>query len=452
MDQTEMEVIQERINELIQQRKWKSLREVVADIPAPDLADLLVQVKEPDKVLLFTSLPRDLASDVFSYLETSEKDEMLTELTDEETRRLLADLPPDERTSLLENLPGVATQRVLNLLSPKDLEQTRVLLGYPEESVGRLMRPDYVAVRPDWTIARALEHIRARGKDIETISIIYVADASWHLLDALELQRFILADPNDTVESIMDRNYIGLNALDDQEEAVRTMDRYDLYALPVMDDENVLLGIVTVDDILDIAREEATEDFHKFAAVAPLKESYRETGRLRLYRKRIGWLIILVGVNLISSGIIHFYEETLQALFTLAFFIPLLIGTGGNTGAQSATLMVRALATDDLTISDWFQTLIKEVGVGGLLGFTMAAATFPLGFWRGDLPVAIIVSATMASIVIIANLVGMLLPFLMTRFRLDPAVASSPLITTVMDALGLLIYFSIATYVLVTLF
>jgi magnesium transporter len=272
------------------------------------------------------------------------------------------------------------------------------------------------------------------------------------LLDALELQRFILADPNDTVESIMDQSYIGVNALDDQEEAVRTMDRYDLYALPVMDDENVLLGIVTVDDILDVAREEATEDFHKFAAVAPLKESYRETGKLRLYRKRIGWLIILVGVNLISSGIIHYYEETLQALFTLAFFIPLLIGTGGNTGAQSATLMVRALATDDLTISDWFRTLFKEAGVGVLLGFTMAAATFPLGFWRGELPVAIIVSATMASIVMIANLVGMLLPFLMTRLGLDPAVASSPLITTVMDAVGLLIYFSIATYVLITFF
>jgi magnesium transporter len=452
MDQAEMELIQERINQLIQQRKWKSLREVVADVPPPDLADLLVQVKEPDQILLFTSLPRDLASDVFSYLETSEKDEILTGLTDEETRRLLADLPPDERTSLLENLPGVATQRVLNLLSPKDLEQTRVLLGYPEESVGRLMRPDYVAVRPDWTIARALEHIRARGKDIETISIIYVADASWHLLDALELQHFILADPNDTVESIMDQSYIGLNALEDQEEAVRTMDRYDLYAAPVMDDDNILLGIVTVDDILDVAREEATEDFHKFAAVAPLKDSYRETNQLRLYRKRVGWLIVLVGVNLISSGIIHYYQETLQALFTLAFFIPLLIGTGGNTGAQSATLMVRALATDDLTIGDWFRTLLKEIGVGALLGFTMAVATFPLGFWRGDLPVAIIVSATMASIVIIANLVGMILPFLMTRLGLDPAVASSPLITTVMDALGLLIYFTIATYVLTTFF
>ena len=449
MEQVELESIQERIDELIQQRKWKSLREVVADVPAPDLADLLVQVKEPDRVLLFTSLPRDLASDVFSYLETSEKDEMLTELTDEETRRLLADLPADERTSLLENLPGVATQRVLNLLSPKDLAETRILLGYPEESVGRLMRPDYVAVRPDWSIARALEHIRARGKDIETISIIYVADASWHLLDALELQRFILADPDDKVETIMDQSYLGLNALEDQEEAVRIMDRYDLYALPVVDGDNILLGIVTVDDVLDVAREEATEDFHKFAAVAPLKDSYRETSKLGLYRKRIGWLIVLVGVNLISSGIIHAYEETLQTLFTLAFFIPLLIGTGGNTGAQSATLMVRALATDDLSISDWFRTLFKEVAVGGLLGFTMAAATFPLGFWRGELPVAVIVSATMASIVIIANLVGMLLPFLMTRIGLDPAVASSPLITTVMDALGLLIYFSIATYVLV---
>jgi magnesium transporter len=452
MDLAEMELIQERINDLIQQRKWRSLREVVADIPAPDLADLLVQVKEPDRVLLFTSLPRDLASDVFSYLETSEKDEILTVLTDEETRRLLADLPPDERTSLLENLPGVATQRVLNLLSPTDLEQTRVLLGYPDESVGRLMRPDYVAVRPDWTIARALEHIRARGKDIETISIIYVADSSWHLLDALELQRFILADPNDTVESIMDQSYIGVNALDDQEEAVRTMDRYDLYALPVMDDENVLLGIVTVDDILDVAREEATEDFHKFAAVAPLKESYRETGKVKLYRKRIGWLVILVGVNLISSGIILYYEETLQTLFTLAFFLPLLIATGGNTGAQSATLMVRALATDDLSINDWLRTLFKESGVGILLGLTMAAAAFPLGYWRGDLPVAIIVSTTMASIVVIANLVGMLLPFLMTRLGLDPAVASSPLITTVMDAVGLLIYFSIATYVLITFY
>jgi magnesium transporter len=267
-------------------------------------------------------------------------------------------------------------------------------------------------------------------------------------LDALELQHFILADPDDTVESIMDHSYISLNAFDDQEEAVRIMDRYDLFAVPVLDEGNVLLGIVTIDDILDVAREEATEDFQKFAAVSPLKESYRETGKLRLYRKRIGWLVILVGVNLISSGIIAVYEDTLQALFALAFFIPLLIDTGGNTGAQSATLMVRALATDDLSIKDWLRTLGKELGVGLLLGLTMATASFPLGYWRGGLPVAVIVSATMITLVTIANLVGMLLPFILTRLKMDPTVASSPLITTVVDALGLFIYFIIATLVI----
>ena len=448
MERLELESIQERIDELIQQRNWRSLREMVAEIPAPDLADLLVMLTKTDQVILFTSLPRELASDVFYYLESSEQDELLAELTDEETRRLLADMAPDERTALLENLPGIATQRVLNLLSPVALEQTRMLLGYPEESVGRLMRPDYVAVRPNWSIDRALEHIRARGKDIETISIIYVVDASWHLLDALELQRFILVDPEDSVESIMDHSYLALNALEDQEEAVRTMDRYDLYTLPVVNDDNILLGIVTVDDVLDVAREEATEDFHKFAAMMPLRDSYRETGRLRLFRKRIGWLVVLVFINLISSAIIAAYEDTLQALFTLAFFIPLLIGTGGNTGAQSATLMVRALATDDLSISDWLRTLGKELGVGILLGITMAFATFPLGYWRGGMSVAIIVSTTMMSLVLVANLVGMLMPFILTRLRMDPAVASSPLITTVMDALGLLIYFGVATIVI----
>lgn len=442
------EMIADRILELLEQRRWRELRQAVVDIPAPDLADLMVNITRPDRVLLFTVLPRQLASDVFASLEAGEKDQLLKDLTDEETRRLLADLPPDERTALLEILPGQATQRVLNLLSPEDLEEARLLLGYPEESVGRLMRPDYVAVRPNWTIRQSLEHIRARGKDIETISIIYVSDASWHLLDALELQRFILADPDERVENIMDQTYVSLNALDDQEEAVRTMERYDLYAVPVVDSDNVLLGIVTVDDILDVAREEATEDFHKAAAVSPLKESYREATIFSLYRKRIGWLLALIVVNLVSSGVIAAFEETLAATITLAFFIPLLIDTGGNTGAQSATLMVRALATDDLGLDEWARTLAKELGEGLLLGITMGLAAYGLGLFRGGLEVAFVVGVTMLVLVLLANLVGIVLPFLLTRFGLDPAVASSPLITTVVDALGLFIYFSIAAAVL----
>jgi len=436
------------LKELITQRKWTELRQAVKDMPAPDVADLLLSLEESDRVLFFSSLPRRLASEVFAFLEPGDKDALLAGLTDEETRRLLADLRPDDRTSMLEDLPGQVTQRLLNLLSPEDLREVRLLLGFPEDSVGRLMTPDYVAVRPDWTIARAIQHIRHRGKDSETISIIYVTDAAWHLLDALELQRFVLANPDDTVESIMDYTFVSLSALDDREEAVRSMRRYDLYALPVVDDDGVLLGVVTVDDVLDVAEEEATEDFQKAAGVTPLGIRYGEAGVFSLYSKRIGWLLALVLVNLVSSGVIAAFEETLSAVIALAFFIPLLIDSGGNTGAQSAALMVRGLATGEVEMKQWLQTLGKEVGVGLALGVTMGLATWTLGMFRGGFEVAIVVGLTMIILVLFANLIGVGLPFVLTRLRLDPAVASSPLITTLVDAAGLLIYFSIATWIL----
>jgi magnesium transporter len=444
------EMTKSTIQELLEQRKWSTLREAIVDIPGPDLADMLLSLNQSERVLLFSLLPRQLSSEVFADLAPNDKDDLLKGLTDEETRQLLADLPPDDRTTLLAELPGQVTQRLLNLLSPEDLKEARLLLGFPEESVGRLMTPDYVAVRPHWTISRALDHIREKGKDSETISVIYVIDEDWHLLDALEIQLFILADPNDTVEKIMDYTFVSLSAYDDREEAVRIMDRYNLSALPVIDQDGVLLGIVTVDDVLDVAREEATEDFQKSAAVSPLRISYREASVWSLYRKRIGWLLALVFVNLISSGIIAAYEEVLAASIALAFFIPLLIDTGGNTGAQSASLMIRSLATEDIELSDWLRTLGKELVEGIFLGVTMGVAAWVLGYWRGGVEVAFIVGLTMLSLVIIANLVGVGLPFLLTRLRLDPAVASSPLITTVVDAVGLLIYFSIATWILPT--
>lgn len=444
------EMTESTIKELLEQRRWSILREAIVDIPAPDLADLLLSLNQSERVLLFSLLPRRLSSEVFAYLTPNDKDDLLKGLTDEETRQLLADLPPDDRTTLLAELPGQVTQRLLNLLSPEDLKEARLLLGFPEESVGRLMTPDYVAVRPHWTISRALDHIRTMGKGSETISVIYVIDEDWHLLDALEIQLFILANPNDTVDKIMDYTYVSLSAYDDREEAVRSMDRYDLSALPVIDRDGVLLGIVTVDDVLDVAREEATEDFQKSAAVSPLRISYKEASVWSLYQKRIGWLLALIFVNLISSGIIAAYEEVLAASIALAFFIPLLIDTGGNTGAQSASLMIRSLATEDVELSDWLRTLGKELLEGIFLGITMGVAAWMLGYWRVGVEVAFIVGLTMLSLVIVANLVGVGLPFLLTRLRLDPAVASSPLITTVVDAVGLLIYFSIATWVLPT--
>jgi magnesium transporter len=436
------------IRDLLEARSWTELRKHLADMPAPDVVDLLRVLEKPERGLLFRILPRDVGSEVFAELEAGEKDALLKDLTDEETRRLLANLDPDDRTELLEELPGRATQRLLNLLSPEDRAEARQLLGYPEGSVGRLMNPDYVAVRPGWSVGEALRHIRRAGRRREEIGTIYVTDASWRLIDALDLEDFILPDPEAPMESIMDRSFVSLSAFDDQEHAAKQMQRYDLFALPVVDSDGLLIGVVTVDDVLDVVQEEVTEDFQKVGAVSPLGGSYREAGILALYGKRIVWLSALVIVSLASSGVIAAYEETLAAAIALAFFIPLLIGTGGNTGAQAATLMVRALATGDVDRRQWLQSVLKEIGVGLSLGLTLGIGSSMLGLWRGGMEVGIIVGMTMTLIVLVANLIGVVLPIVLTKLNLDPAVASSPLITTLADATGLLIYFTIATWLL----
>jgi len=444
----EPELINSRIERLIKEQKWHELRQFLAEWPAPDIAELLLHLEKRERALIFRLLPRPLSSEVFSYLESKQKDELLRDMTDEETRQLLANLSPDDRTQFLEELPGQATQRLLNLLSSEDRKETLQLLGYPEESVGRLMTPNYVAVRPGWTVGEALEHIRNKGRDSETINQIYVVDPSWKLIDALELRRFILAKPDLTVEEIMDYKFVSISAFEDREKAVQMIQRYDLDALPVVDSESILLGIVTVDDVMDVAQEEATEDFHRVAAVAPLRMSYRESSIGALYRKRVLWLTALLGVNLVSSGVIAAFEETLATQIALVFFIPLLIDTAGNAGSQSATLMIRAIATGDIALDQWFWAIGRELAIGLLLGVTMGMASWALGLYRGGWEIGMVVSLAMISVVIFANMIGAMLPLLLTRFGLDPAVASSPLITSVADVAGLIIYFSIATRVL----
>jgi magnesium transporter len=324
--------------------------------------------------------------------------------------------------------------------------------GYPEESVGRLMTPDYLAVKPEWTIFRALEHIRTRGHESETADVIYVVDDGWRLIDDMPLRRLVMADPNKTVRDVMDDAFVSLRATDDREEAVRKMQRYNRVALPVIDAEGVLLGIVTVDDVMDVAEEEATEDFHRVGGVMPLGMSYWQAGLWILYRSRIVWLAALVIVNLVSSGIIAAYEEALEALVALAFFIPLIIDTGGNAGAQSATMMIRGISTGDIRLDQWARVFVKEAGIGLIIGTTLGAMGFLLGFWRGGpeigMQLGLIVLLTMIAMLVLTNLIGMILPFILTRLKLDPAVASGPLITSIADAVGLIVYFTIATAIL----
>ena len=371
------------IEALIEKQNWPDLRALVADWPVPEIADLLLRIAKSDRVLLFRFLHRHISTQVFSHLSTELQVSLVKELTDEETRQLLESLEPDDRTHLFEELPGRATQRMLNLLSPEDLVEARKLLGYPEESVGRLMTPDYIAVRAEWTIDHSLEHIRRIGKDFDSIAIVYVTDGHWKVVDAIELQQLVLATPSDLVSSIMDCSFVALSPYSDREKAVGLMGKYDLFALPVVDSEGVLLGLVTIDDVMDVAEEEATEDFQKSAAVEPLKMSYDEASILSLYRKRIPWLTLLIFVNLAASSVIAAYEETLSSAIALAFFIPLLIGSGGNVGAQAATLMVRALATGDVMAKQWFHTLLKELAVGGSLGVTMGVTAWVFGLFRG---------------------------------------------------------------------
>lgn len=444
------ELLGPEIEELIKDRNWIVLREALESWPAPELSDLLLSLPKSDRVLFYRSLPRDLAAEVFSHLEVNTQDEFLHDLSDEETRHLLATLTPDDRTHLLEELPGQVTQRMLNLLTPEDLREARWLLGYPEGSVGRLMTPDYVAVRQDWTIDQAIRHIRRAGKKSETVHRIYVVDKGWHLVDDVEISRLILAEPEATVSDIMDNSYVSISAFAESEEAVRMIRRYDQVALPVLDSAGLLVGIVTVDDLLDVAEEEATEDFHRVGSVEPIYTSLLETSLGTLYRRRIGWLLALVFFNLVSGAVIRHYEA--NNLFVnfqhLMVFLPLLIGSAGNAGSQSSTLMVRALATGDVTPADWLSLLFRELGVAAILGLTMALAVGISGGVVGGLRLSTVVALTMLLVVVIGSLIGMSLPFVLYRLKLDPATASAPLVTSIADIAGVTVYLSFAAWYL----
>lgn len=448
------ELLKPEIRELIQERKWTDLKELLVVWPAAEVAKLLIDLDKSDRVLLFRVLSRQLAAAVFSYLKPSQQDYLLKDLTTQETRQLLADLSPDDRTALFEELPARVTQRLFELLSPEDLKEARQLLGYPEDSVGRVMTPDYVAVHSEWKVSQAIEHIRKKGSDSETVDVIYVTDASGKLIDDIRLRTLILAEPTDTIEQIMDRSFVSISAFEDREQAVHMIKQYDLAALPVVDSQGVLLGIVTVDDLIDVAEEEVTEDFHRIAAVSVRKGEKRFLTNIReapigmLYRRRIGWLLVLVFMNIFSGGAIAIFEGTIAKTIALVFFLPLLIDSGGNAGAQAATLMVRSLTIGNVRLNDWFRLIGKELLVSGLLGATMGLGVSIIGFFRGGPQIALVVALAMLSVVIVGSTIGMSLPFIFTKLGRDPATASAPLITSFVDFVGILIYFTIAKLLL----
>jgi magnesium transporter len=436
------------IRGLIERRDWTALRDKMSLWRVPDIADLISELDKEYWVLLFRSLPRSIAASVFSEFDAQDQEDLLRELTDEEARHIISSLKPDDRTAILEELPGQMTQKLLNLLSPEDLREARQLLGYPEGSVGRLMTPDYVAVRPNWTVEEAMQHIRKKGRDMETINVVYVTDKAWHLIGVVSLRQLVLAKPSDLVSSTMTTPAVSLSAFADGEEAARTVDKYSLFILPVIDSDGVLVGIVTGDDILEMATKEATEDFHKGGAITPLKIGFGEAGIGLLYKSRIGWLMILALVDLISASLISRFEHAISQVLTLAFFMPMLLNSGGNAGAQSSTLIIRDLATGDAKHKDWLYLIVKEICIALALGLTIGLTVWGPSVFQGGPAVGRVVALSGVAIVTISSVTGVVVPMLMSKMGLDPASSSTPMITSVVDIFGVIIYFNLAVWYL----
>jgi len=438
----------QRIRELLANNDLQALRSELEGMRVQDIARSLMSLEPAQQLVLFRQIANELRSEVFSHLDLSYQHHLLHELERQELQWVLSGLVPDDLTALLEGLSSEKVRTLLRLLPMRALRNAMILLGYPEDSAGRLMTPQFVAVQPQWSISEALDHIRDQSERGETVNIVFVIDSSGVLLDSLPLKRFILGRPAEKVEKLMQGDVLSIEVNESREAAVRQMQHYDLEVLPVVDADKHLLGIVTVDDILDVMQEETTEDFHKMASVGNLNLSLREAKPSLLYQKRIGWLLTLVFVNIFSGLAIAHYEMAIEALVVLVFFLPLIIASGGNAGAQSSTLMVRALATGDVETRDWLRLWGRELSVSLALGVTMGVAVSLIGLWRGGLEVALVVALAMICVVVVGSMIGVLLPMLLERLKIDPATASTPLITSIADISGILIYFAIAVAIL----
>ena len=446
----EVMILVSEFQKLIDNREWKKLRQEIEKLDPAEIAELIEEFKKDGyDIILFRLLPRETARETFFRLEYDKQQELIEELADRKylLADLLNDLAPDDRTALFEELPGSVTQRLIQLLSPEERKISIQLLGYPEESIGRLMTPDYVAVKPEMTIEQALEHIRQFGKDSETLNVIYVVDKNWKLIDEIRLREILLAQADQAIKDLMDRRFVALNVLDHQEKAISVFHDYDRVALPVINTEGILLGIVTFDDIMDVEEEEATEDFHKFGSIQDPIFNPAKAKISLLYQKRIPWLVALVFMNIFSGAALAGFEKTIESMVSLVFFLPLLINSGGNAGSQSATLIIRSIATGEIVFKDWWRLFRKELVVALLLGVTMAAAVGLVANFRAP-EIMVVVALSMVFTVSVGSILGLSLPFIFTFFKLDPATASAPLITSLADISGIIIYFSLATWYL----
>ena len=456
-------ILEPEIRSMIEARNFTALREVFRDWPPADVAEVIVDMPEDEQVIIFRVLPHALAADVFEYLDFDAQQKLLHAMAHEQVVGILNEMSPDDRTALLEELPSAAARQLIRLLTPEERRVATALLGYPEGSVGRLMTPDFIAVKEDWTVQQVLDYVREHGRDSETLNFVYVVDDRGKLIDDVRMREFLLRPLTAKVSEIRDQTFGALNVTDSQQDALNVFRKYDRAALPVVDSNGVLVGIVTADDMLDVAEEEATEDIQKFGGMEALDEPYMRIPLWRMVRKRAGWLVILFLGEMLTATAMANYQEELAKALVLALFLPLIVSSGGNSGSQASTLMIRAMALGEVTLRDWWRVMGREVQAGlslgvilGVIGVVRVAAWAIIGeqyFHRQPYGphwslVAITVGIALVGVVLWGTLSGSMLPFLLRRVGADPATSSAPFVATLVDVTGLIIYFSIALVIM----
>ncbi|MFZ1219084.1 MAG: magnesium transporter [Chthoniobacterales bacterium] len=445
------------IRDLIGERNFAALRELFHEMPPADVADIILDLPEDEQVIIFRLLPNALAADVFEYLEGDAQQDLLKAMAHEQVAAILNEMSPDDRTALLEEMPSAAARQLIKVLTPDERRIAQALLGYPEDSVGRLMTPDFIAIHDNWTVKEVLDHIREFGRDSETLNIIYVVDDRGKLIDDLRMREFLLRPLEAKVAEFRDRTFVALTVNQSQEEALNAFRKYDRAALPVIDSNGVVVGIVTADDMLDVAEEEATEDIQKFGGMEAVDEPYMRTPLLMMVRKRAGWLVVLFLGEMLTASAMSYYEGEIAKAVVLALFLPLIISSGGNSGSQASMLIIRAMALGEITLRDWFHVMRKEIISGlmlgavlGIIGFARVAiwAQFSNIYGPHWPLVALTVGFSLVGVVLWGSLSGSMLPFILRRVGADPATSSAPFVATLVDVTGLIIYFSIALLIM----
>ncbi len=450
-------VLMPNVRQVIRDRDLNMLRSIIKDWRPADLADLIEELPPSQQAVALQGMSRPQAQAAFQYLRPAAQQRLLQALARDEASEILNALPHDDLTHMLQDLSEAPSSSVLELLDPQKRAVALSLLEYSEGSAGRLMTPDYLAIRPEWSVQQVFEFIRRNGRDRETINVLYVVDDQGRLLDDIRIREFLLAPPGVYVSDLMDRQFVALRDSDTKEEAIAVFKREDRTALPVVDHQGKMLGIVTADDVMDVIDEVATADIHRIGGLEALDEPYMESPFDRMIRKRAGWLVMLFLGEMLTATAMGFFEKEISRAVVLALFIPLIISSGGNSGSQASTLVIRALALGEVSLPDWWRVMRREALAGLALGTILGSIGFlRISLWSAFsnlygphwLLVAATVGIALLGVVLWGTLAGSLLPFLLRRMGFDPAASSAPFVATLVDVTGLLIYFSVAALIM----